>query len=106
FTSFRRQFNLNSWLMDAGYVQPRKSRAQSVGTMYADVDWQHTKAYGLGINGLYLNLKGREIHGMVEPGAEAERLCDELAERLTAIVDAQTGERVVSRLLRASTIYS
>jgi predicted AlkP superfamily phosphohydrolase/phosphomutase len=106
FTSFRRQFNLNSWLMDAGYVQPRKSRAQSVGTMYADVDWQHTKAYGLGINGLYLNLKGREIDGTVEPGAEADRLCDELAERLTSIVDAQTGERVVSRLLRASRIYS
>jgi predicted AlkP superfamily phosphohydrolase/phosphomutase len=106
FTSFRRQFNLNSWLMDSGYVRPKVSRAQSVNSLFADVDWKRTKAYGLGINGLYLNLKGREVHGIVSPGAEADRVCGELAERLTAFRDPATGERVISRVHRARDIYS
>jgi predicted AlkP superfamily phosphohydrolase/phosphomutase len=106
FTSFRRQFNLNSWLMDAGYVRPKVSRVQSVNSFFADVDWQRTKAYGLGINGLYLNLKGREIHGTVSPGREADDLCRELAERLVAVRDPQTGEAVIAHVHRARDIYS
>ena len=106
FTSFRRQFNLNSWLMDNYYVRPKLSRAQSVNSLFADVDWHRTKAYGLGINGLYLNLKGREVHGTVEPGQPADRLCRELAQRLTAVRDPATDEPVISRVLRASEAYS
>ncbi len=98
FTSFRRQFNLNSWLMDAGYIRPKYSRAQSVNSLFADVDWKRTKAYGLGINGLYLNRKGREVHGTVSPGEEANRLCHELAERLTAYRDPATGGHVIARV--------
>ncbi len=106
FTSFRRQFNLNSWLMDAGYVRPRISRVQSVNSLFADVDWKRTKAYGLGINGLYLNLRGREVHGTISPGNEADDLCRELAERLLGVRDPQTGDQVISRVHRARDIYS
>ncbi|MGE5191554.1 MAG: alkaline phosphatase family protein [Deltaproteobacteria bacterium] len=106
FTSFRRQFNLNSWLMDAGYVRPKYSRDQSTGTLFADVDWTRTKAYGLGLNGLYLNVRGREVHGTVSPGDEAEKLGRELAERLTAVRDPETGEPVIAHVHRACDIYS
>jgi len=106
FTSFRRQFNLNSWLMDAAYIRPRVSRVQSVNSLYADVDWKRTKAYGMGINGIYLNLRGREIHGLVEPGDAAENLCRELTERLLAIRDPDTGEAVITRVHRARDVYS
>lgn len=106
FTSFRRQFNLNSWLMDAGYVQPRVSRAQSTGSFFSDVDWSGTRAYGLGINGLYLNVRGRETQGTVAPGQPVDDLCRELADRLTQVVDPQNGERVISRVLRAKDVYS
>jgi len=106
FTSFRRQFNLNSWLMENGYIRPKYSRAQSVNSLFADVDWKRTKAYGLGINGLYLNLKDREVHGTVSAGEESDRLCRELAARLTAFRDPDTGERVISRVHRARDIYS
>jgi predicted AlkP superfamily phosphohydrolase/phosphomutase len=106
FTSFRRQFNLNSWLMDAGYVRPKVSRVQSVNSFFADVDWKRTKAYGLGINGLYLNLRGREIHGTVSPGSEADELWRELARRLLEVRDPQTGEAVIARVHRATDIYS
>lgn len=106
FTSFRRQFNLNSWLMEAGYIRPRVSRVQSVNSLYADVDWKRTKAYGMGINGVYLNLRGREVHGIVESGDAADNLCRELTERLLAIRDPDTGEAVITRVHRARDLYS
>jgi predicted AlkP superfamily phosphohydrolase/phosphomutase len=106
FTSFRRQFNLNSWLMDNLYIRPLVSRIQSVNSYLADVDWRKTKAYGLGFNGLYLNLKGREVHGIVNPGKDADELCRRLIAQLTAYVDPDTGERVISNVFRANEIYS
>ena len=69
FANFGRQFNLNSWLRDWGYLGPRECTS-----IMNDVDWSSTTAYGLGINGLYLNLKGRERDGIVEPGEEREAL--------------------------------
>ena len=54
-----------------------------------DVDWSQTMAYGLGINGLYLNMKGRERDGIVEPGEQREAMLAELKERLEAVTDCQ-----------------
>jgi predicted AlkP superfamily phosphohydrolase/phosphomutase len=99
FANFGRQFNLNSWLRDYGYL----SRCTSI---MQDVDWSISKAYGLGINGLYLNLKGRERDGIVEPGAEAEGLLAELKERLEAEIDPATGLRVIRTVYRADQVYS
>src|SRR5579863_1974917 len=106
FTSFRRQFNLNSWLMDNLYIWPKVNRIQSVNSYLADVNWKRTKAYGLGFNGLYLNLKGREVHGIVEPGTEADEVSRRLISQLTAFRDPQTGDQVVSQVHRAREIYS
>ena len=50
-----------------------------------DVDWSRTRAYGLGFNGLYLNLAGREGQGIVQPG-EADELLDEF---LTRYIESQ-----------------
>jgi len=36
------------------------------------VDWSRTKAYAMGLGDVYINLKGREAHGIVEPGEECE----------------------------------
>src|SRR5215472_115739 len=83
FANFGRQFNLNSWLRELGYLGPPDCTS-----LTHDVDWSLTSAYGLGINGLYLNLKGRERDGIVEPGDKAKELLDELKERLEAVTDA------------------
>src|SRR5260370_42625470 len=82
FGNFGRQFNLNCWLRDLGYLGPRECSS-----IMRDVDWSQTKAYGLGINGLYLNMKGRERDGIVEPGEERDVLLAELKERLEAVTD-------------------
>ena len=58
----------------------------------SDVDWSQTVAYGLGINGLYLNMKGRERDGIVEPGDQREALLAEISERLQAVT-TRTGSR-------------
>jgi predicted AlkP superfamily phosphohydrolase/phosphomutase len=70
-----------------------------------DVDWSQTVAYGLGINGLYLNMKGRERDGIVEPGEQREALLTELAGRLEALTDFG-GERVIRGVYRSDKIYS
>jgi predicted AlkP superfamily phosphohydrolase/phosphomutase len=100
FANFGRQFNLNSWLREFGYL------AQCSSILH-DVDWSITKAYGLGINGLYLNLKGRERDGVVEPGEEANELLAELKKRLeTEAIDPDTGQNVVRTAYRADEVYS
>ena len=100
FANFGRQFNLNSWLRDYGYLNPRECT-----NILADGDWTRTRAYGLGINGLYLNLKGREEHGIVEPGEEQEKLLKQLTARLQAVRDFN-GNRVIRKVYRSDQIYS
>jgi len=100
FANFGKQFNLNSWLRDLGYLNPRECSS-----IMRDVDWSVTKAYGLGINGLYLNMKGRERDGIVEPGEQREELLTELKERLEAVTD-YSGARVIRGVYRSDQIYT
>jgi predicted AlkP superfamily phosphohydrolase/phosphomutase len=100
FSNFARQFNLNTWLREYGYLQ-----SPGCTSIMRDADWSVTTAYGLGINGLYLNLKGRERDGFVEPGAQAEEKLAELKERLEAEVDPLTGAKVIRTVYRADEVY-
>ena len=99
FANFGRQFNLNSWLRDTGYLGPPECRS-----IMKDIDWSQTTAYGLGINGLYLNMKGRERDGIVEPGEQRETLLTELIDRLQAVTDVD-GEPVIRGVYRSDKIY-
>ncbi|MCA9075658.1 MAG: alkaline phosphatase family protein [Planctomycetaceae bacterium] len=105
FTSFRRQFNLNSWLMDNGYVLAKDASKRGTMDYLQNVDWSGTRAYGLGINGLYLNLKGRESQGTVASGREADALMDELIDKLTQVRDPDNGAQVIANVYRATEIY-
>jgi len=104
FCNFRRQVNLNTWLRNNGYLQPPDARSlmNPIGQM---VDWTKTRAYGLGLNGLYLNLAGRERDGIVTPD-ERDALLDELSEKLVKLRDPDTGQPVIKRVYRADRIYS
>ncbi len=104
FTSFRRCFNLNTWLLDNGYMRIVNPWQQESAEFFMNTDWSGTRAYALGINGLYLNLRGREGRGIVEPG-EKGALIAELASKLEGIVDPATGERVISKAYVASEHY-
>ena len=80
FTSWRRVFHLNSWLRDNGYLAVLNPNLQEDPGLFANVDWTRTRAYTLGLNGLYVNVKGREKDGIVEPNAR-EGLAAEIAEQ-------------------------
>jgi len=105
FTSYRRSFNLNTWLLDNGYLRLLNPYNQEEGEYHSNTDWSLTRAYALGINGLYLNLKGREGKGIVEPGAPKEALIRELVSKLQSVVDPSTGEKAISTAFIASEVY-
>jgi predicted AlkP superfamily phosphohydrolase/phosphomutase len=95
FAPFYWQVNLNTWLAEKGYavLDPSRSR-ESI--LFGAVDWSRTKAYALGLNGLYVNLRGRERRGIVNPGEEHERLLARLEQDLLEMVDPRNGRRAVS----------
>jgi predicted AlkP superfamily phosphohydrolase/phosphomutase len=96
FKPFRRGVSLNSWLHENGYLALKDGKAASA-EWFQDVDWEKTKAYGLGLAGLFLNLSGRESKGIVGP-EEAGPLKAEIADGLMKLVDPETGGPVVSRI--------
>jgi predicted AlkP superfamily phosphohydrolase/phosphomutase len=111
FAPFRRSFNLNTWLVENGYLVLRAGAIPQGRDIFKDADWSKTRAYGLGLNGLYLNLRGREKNGIVNPGAQAEELQREIAERLLAVRDSAVHnpndqQQVVTRVDRPAEVYS
>ncbi len=104
--SFRRGVHLNTWLHDQGLLALRKGHrpGEEVGDLLRDVDWERTRAYALGLGGIYLNLRGREGKGSVSPG-DAEPLKAEIAQRLTGLADPQHGQVAVRRVVRRDEVY-
>jgi predicted AlkP superfamily phosphohydrolase/phosphomutase len=96
FADFRREIHVNTWLAKEGYLQllPDSSPEDE---FFSSVDWSHTRAYALGINGLYINLQGREKNGIVQPGEEFSKLVDEIAAKLEAFIDPMNGSRVIRK---------
>ncbi|MFO0919252.1 MAG: alkaline phosphatase family protein [Planctomycetaceae bacterium] len=105
FSSFRRQFNLNSWLIDNGYLRLQPGTNRATAASFQGVNWSRTKAYGLGLNGLYLNRIGRERDGYIDD-RDADLLMDLLIQQLEAVRDPDTGEQVITHVRRAQEIYS
>ena len=87
FAPYYRSFNLNTWLLQNGYVKSKSDAKVDESESWANVDWSGTRAYGLGLNGLYVNLQGREGHGIVHEGTEANKLMKELKEKLLGVKD-------------------
>ncbi len=105
FSSFRRGVNLNSWLRANGYLA-LKDGADGGAEWLRDVDWSRTKAYALGLTGLFLNLKGREGSGIVEPGEDATALKAEIVSKLNGLVDEETAEIAIREVFRTAGLYA
>jgi predicted AlkP superfamily phosphohydrolase/phosphomutase len=97
FTNFRRGVNLNSWLKENGYLALQPGHETS-GDWFEHVDWSRTRAFSLGLTGMFVNRKGREASGIVNEGAEYRSLVAELAQRLEALVDPQSGRRAIRKV--------
>ena len=104
FASWRRSFHLNAWLREKGYLVVKDPDMENDPGVFANVDWAHTRAYGVGINALYINLKGRERDGIV-PEEKRKALLDEIAAALLAEVDPKTGGPVVTKVYPSEETY-
>jgi predicted AlkP superfamily phosphohydrolase/phosphomutase len=77
--------------------------------LYAGAGWQQSKAFCVPNDysgAVRINLKGREPNGRVEPGAEYERLCEEITESLLELEHLESGRPVVREVVRTSRTYS
>jgi len=89
FQSFRRQVHLNNWLAREGYLALHPDLAQGDDDELRFVDWSKTRAYALGLGGIYVNQQGREPQGIVAPGEEADALLAEITQKLLALRDGE-----------------
>ncbi|MHA1568238.1 MAG: alkaline phosphatase family protein [Alphaproteobacteria bacterium] len=103
FAPYYKSFHLSTWLLENGYVKLKNPRDRDA-EFLMNVNWYGTKAYTLGINGLYLNLMGREARGIVGP-ADADRILDEISRKLMEVVDLETGKNVISHVYKTSEVY-
>ncbi|MGH7898403.1 MAG: alkaline phosphatase family protein, partial [Candidatus Binatia bacterium] len=103
FTSFRRGVNLNAWLLAEGYLA-LKPGVGGESEYLRDVDWQRTRAYAVGLAGIYLNLRGREAEGTVAPESAAE-LRREIAEKLDRLRDPESDRAVVDEAVEMARRY-
>ncbi|MDP2318397.1 MAG: alkaline phosphatase family protein [Acidobacteriota bacterium] len=104
FTSWRRAFHMNSWLRDHGYLALIDPNRRDDPGFFGNVDWSRTRAYAVGLNGLYVNLKGRERDGIVEPAAR-EALVSEIAAKLLGTMDPATGSAAISKMYRREAVF-
>jgi predicted AlkP superfamily phosphohydrolase/phosphomutase len=106
FAPYHRSFHVNTWLLEHGYLALKPGRKREDIAYLSGIEWRRTRAYALGINAVYLNLKGREKYGVVHAGRERKQLLGELAERLEAVVDPQSGSRPIKYAYRADQVYT
>ncbi len=104
FASWRRAFHLNAWLREQGYLAVKNPNLEDDPGLFVNVDWSRTRAYALGINGLYVNLRGRERHGIVPP-EEREPLMREIARKLLETVDPATGRPAITKVYLREEAY-
>jgi predicted AlkP superfamily phosphohydrolase/phosphomutase len=113
FHSFRQSVNLNTWLVQEGFMaiqgqQPGEKMLKDLfgggGQFWENVDWTRTKAYAMGLGQIYVNLKGREGRGIVTPD-QSRALQDELATRLMTMKDPQTGAQMMDAVYKRDDIY-
>lgn len=124
--------HLNTWLLDNGFMALNRGASyvaqpllnlfnrsmdfikdkmsikdtQESYRFFNFIDWQNTRAYFIGASGkLFINLKGREQYGVVEPGQEYEDTRNEIIEKLLQLKDPHTGKSVVSHITKREDIY-
>jgi predicted AlkP superfamily phosphohydrolase/phosphomutase len=104
FKPFRRGVDLNTWLLDNGYLALKEGAARPSASYLTDIDWSRTKAYALGLAGIFLNVTGREGQGTVSR-AEAGAVAAEISQKLTGLRDPQGDAIAIHEAMPKETVY-
>lgn len=104
---FRRGVHLNKWLYDNGLLALKNGYKPETGSgdFFPNVDWSRTKAYALGLSGIYLNQRGREEQGIVAEN-ELEMLKSTLIKGLTDLTDPVKGRKPIRNVKTREEIYN
>jgi predicted AlkP superfamily phosphohydrolase/phosphomutase len=108
----RRLVDLNRWLTEGGWLAWRQSPPVTLASLTDPalrpdpVDWPRTAARAVGAGHISVNLRGRDPHGTIEPGAGYEALVAELRQALARLTDPASGERVVARVRTSREAYA
>ncbi len=98
----RLEVDVKKYLGDRIQLLPRDERLE----LSTAVDWTQTKAYSFGYYGqIYINLRGREPQGIVEPGEEYEKLCQDIANQLRVIVDPTDDLPLIDQIYFRNDLY-
>ena len=101
FCLLKKEVYINYYLKERGYLRFRKETPETL----ADIDTA-SRAYCLDPGRIYINLKGRQPQGCVEPGEPYEKLREELAREFSDLRDESTGERMIEKVWRREDLYS
>jgi len=104
FAPLRRRICVNRWLEKEGLLVLRRPRGADGEGEVAEARWSRTAAYQIGLNGLYLNRRGREREGILS-SSEADELARRIQKKLPAFRDPATGQRPVRRVMRREEVY-
>lgn len=104
FSSFRRGINLNTWLRENGYLHLKQGA--SLDTDYLqNVDWTKTRAYAVGLAGIFINKAGRERMGIVQE-SEYAPLKAEIARKLESLEDPMSGKPAIKSVYDSAESYA
>ncbi len=116
FHTWRREFNTNTWLARNGFMTLKGTDSDSAakklddmfsgGSFFPNVDWSKTKAYSLGLAGIFINLQGREGKGCVKPGEDYEKARREIIAGMREYRDPDTGAPVIQGVYRREDIFT
>lgn len=101
FCTIRQEVHVNTWLERNGYLRYTTHEPKGL----PDID-SSSIAFSLDPGRIYLNVRGREADGHIEPGEPYRRVRSELASALAGMTDPGTGARMVRRVIERDELYS
>jgi predicted AlkP superfamily phosphohydrolase/phosphomutase len=107
FNNFERGVHLNKWLLDNGFLALESGieAGEGAGDFLRHVDWERTRAYAIGLSGIYLNLKGREARGIVL-AEDAGSVKAAIAKGLTGLFDRERRDQIaIERVQPREAVY-
>ena len=104
FKSFRRCVNLNTWLFNNGFLSLKNNKITGA-DYFSDIDWQKTKAYALGLGGIYLNKQGRESQGILK-GSDIASIKEKIISELSALIDPKDNTKAIRKIYDNDKVFN
>jgi predicted AlkP superfamily phosphohydrolase/phosphomutase len=97
--------NFNDWLIQKGYLVLKEMPEGRTSLKNDNIDFSRTRVWGSGgyYGRLFINVKGREPQGVVDP-RDYERFRDELVAELEALTDPE-GNNIGTRVFKPEETY-